>query len=95
VALLACEATGIPAGADWRAPLREPPLRPGPVGAAATWLAARWNDVEWVSQHAAPYLSRRLHGVSSGDGMVPKRPELIRVDNTVGVAEAGQAMLRA
>jgi lysophospholipase L1-like esterase len=57
-------------------PLASSP-RPALVGAAVTWAAARWNDVAWVTQHAAPYLSRRLHGVSSGDGMVPKRPELL------------------
>ena len=95
VALLACEAAGIPAGADWRAPLLAAPPRPGPAAAAATWLAARWNDVEWVSQHAAPYLSRRLHGVSSGDGMLPKRPELILLDNAAEEPEAARAMLPA
>ncbi len=88
VALLACEVAGIPVAADWRAPLRTVPPRPGPAGAAAAWVAARWKDVEWVSQHAAPYLSRRLHGVSSGDGMVPKRPELVTVD---GVTSGGVA----
>jgi hypothetical protein len=39
-------------------------------------VTARWNDVQWVLEHAAPYLSRRLHGVSSGDGIVAKRPHL-------------------
>ena len=95
VALLACEAAGIPAGADWRAPLLTAPPRPGLGGAVATWLATRWNDVEWVSQHAAPYLSRRLHGVSSGDGLVPKRPELLRLDSAVEESGAGRAMLPA
>jgi lysophospholipase L1-like esterase len=93
VAMLACEATGIPADADWRAPLLATPPRPGI--AAAAWLAARWNDVEWVSQHAAPYVSRRLHGVSSGDGMAPKRPELLLVDRADEEAAVGQAMLPA
>jgi lysophospholipase L1-like esterase len=80
VALLACEVAGIPAAQDWRTPLRAAPARQGLAGAAATWAAARWNDVEWISQHAAPYLSRRLHGVSSGDGMVAKRPQLAAVE---------------
>jgi len=80
VALLACEVAGVPAGGDWREPLRAAPHRAaGRLGTAASWAAARWNDVAWVSQHAAPYLSRRLHGVSSGDGMVPKRPALLPV----------------
>jgi len=95
VALLACEEAGIPVDADWRAPLLSAPPRAGLGGAAATWLAARWNDVEWVSQHAAPYVSRRLHGVSSGDGMAPKRPELLRMDNAAEESGAGRAMLRA
>jgi lysophospholipase L1-like esterase len=80
VALLACEVAGVPASRDWREPLRAAPNRSaGRLGAAAAWAAARWNDVAWVSQHAAPYLSRRLHGVSSGDGMGPKRPALLPV----------------
>ncbi|HUZ57080.1 MAG TPA: SGNH/GDSL hydrolase family protein [Streptosporangiaceae bacterium] len=95
VALLACEAAGIPADADWRAPLLSAPPRPGLAGAAATWLAARWNDVEWVSQHAAPYVSRRLHGVSSGDGMLPKRPALVMLDDAAEEPGADRAMLLA
>jgi lysophospholipase L1-like esterase len=77
VALLACEAAGQVAPADWRAPLAVTPVRPGLAGQAAVWLGARWTDVAWVFEHAAPYLSRRVHGVSSGDGLVPKRPDLV------------------
>ncbi len=85
VALLACEVAGLRPSEDWRAPLLQGlPGEPGLAGAAASWIAARWNDVEWVFEHAAPYLSRRLHGVSSGDGIVPKRPEL----TNAGVAAA-------
>lgn len=76
VALLACEVAGVPAPEDWRAPLAARLARPGRVGAARSWLSSRWSDVEWVTEHAAPYLSRRLHGISAGDGMSPKRPEL-------------------
>ncbi len=81
----------MPIAGDWRAPLQVTPARPGPIGAAATWVAARWKDVEWVTEHAAPYLSRRLHGVSSGDGMVPKRPDLLVLDSMTlgGVTPAG------
>ncbi|HVB42350.1 MAG TPA: SGNH/GDSL hydrolase family protein [Streptosporangiaceae bacterium] len=89
VALLACEAAGVPVAADWRAPLTSPQVRPGPVGATATWLGARWNDLEWISEHVAPYLSRRLHGVSSGDGRSAKRPVLTQVAAGSG-AEAGE-----
>lgn len=76
VALLACEVAGLPAPDDWRTPLTAQPIRPGRAGAARSWLSTRWSDVEWVTEHAAPYLSRRLHGISAGDGMTPKRPEL-------------------
>lgn len=86
VALLACEVAGVTADADWREPLATEQARTGRAGAAAAWLAARWNDVEWVSQHAAPYLSRRLHGVSSGDGLVAKRPELAVLESVLGSA---------
>ena len=90
VALLACEIAGMPIAGDWRAPLQVTPARPGPIGAAATWVAARWKDVEWVTEHAAPYLSRRLHGVSSGDGVVPKRPDMLVLDSmTLGVTPVG------
>jgi lysophospholipase L1-like esterase len=79
VALLASEVAGYSPGEDWRTPLRDAPATPPTASAAATWVTARWNDVQWVLEHAAPYLSRRLHGVSSGDGIVAKRPELTAV----------------
>jgi lysophospholipase L1-like esterase len=83
VALLVSEVAGIMASEDWSAPLAEQQLLPGFKGAARTWLTARWSDVEWITEHAAPYLSRRLHGVASGDGLVAKRPELaaLRLDS--------------
>jgi lysophospholipase L1-like esterase len=80
VALLACEAAGVTVNGDWRAPLTAVPRMAGPFGGTATWLAARWSDVEWVTEYFAPYLSRRLHGVSAGDGVTAKRAELISVD---------------
>lgn len=91
VALLACEAAGQPAPADWRAPLAVTPVRSGLTGQAAVWLGARWTDVAWVFEHAAPYLSRRLHGVSSGDGLVPKRPDLVAFE-ALETAEALEAI---
>jgi lysophospholipase L1-like esterase len=87
VALRACEVIGVPPYEDWREPL---PPRLGPeltlAGArsrAATlaqtsdWLAARRLDARWAREHAAPWVARRLLGVSSGDGVPPKRPELL------------------
>jgi lysophospholipase L1-like esterase len=95
VALLACEVAGLAPGADWRAPLQVTPPRQGPVGATATWASARWTDVQWVFEHAAPYLSRRLHGVSSGDGVEPKRPALtpLRPAAAPTAAEPGELSL--
>jgi lysophospholipase L1-like esterase len=84
VALLACEAAGFAPGEDWREPLWAARPMPGPATAAVTWAVARWNDVQWVLEHAAPYVSRRLHGVSSGDGIVAKRPELTVLHRTGG-----------
>ena len=52
--------------------------RAGYVAAGrAAWLAARQMDLRWAWAHAAPWAVRRLRGVSSGDGIPPKRPELL------------------
>ncbi len=79
VALRACEAAGVPVEEDWREPL--PPGPDGPrAGAVASWpggwVSSRRGDVRWARAHAAPWVSRRLRGVSSGDDRAPKRPEL-------------------
>lgn len=36
-------------------------------------------DVRWVRRYFAPWVSRRLRGVSSGDGLLPKQVELVDV----------------
>jgi hypothetical protein len=69
VALRACEVAGIPAAEDWREPLPPEP-RHG-------WLTARQHDLTWARTYAAPWVSRRVRGVSSGDGRTAKRPELL------------------
>ena len=87
VALRACEVLGVPAAEDWRAPLppepRSPARRaPGPPNRArwrAQWLAARREDARWAREYAAPWVRRRLGGTSSGDGLPPKRPDLLPV----------------
>jgi lysophospholipase L1-like esterase len=83
VALLASEVAGVPVGEDCREPLPSPLGRPGLAGAAAGWLMARREDAGWLREHAGPYAGRRLRGVSSGDGMTPKRPELAPFDAPV------------
>ncbi|MGH3279451.1 MAG: SGNH/GDSL hydrolase family protein [Trebonia sp.] len=82
VALRACEVLGAAVSDDWRGPLAADPPRnvpaPGRVDAVsrAAWLATRREDVRWVKEYLAPWISRRLRGTSSGDGRRPKRPAL-------------------
>jgi lysophospholipase L1-like esterase len=74
VALRTAEELGVPVEASWREPL--PPVQRA-AGSGPAWLAARRLDVRWARGYAAPWVRRRLAGVSSGDGMSPKRPDLI------------------
>jgi len=85
VALRACEVLGVPVSADWRAPLAADevpsavPMLPGTVPAAmarGAWIAARRADARWAKDYLAPWVNRRLHGTSSGDGLTAKRPFL-------------------
>jgi lysophospholipase L1-like esterase len=85
VALRACEVLGVPVAEDWRAPLAADAqsdaladvqsfgLR---VMTRADWLAARREDARWAKEYLAPWVNRRLHGRSSGDGRSAKRPAL-------------------
>ncbi|GII03430.1 SGNH/GDSL hydrolase family protein [Planobispora takensis] len=68
IALRAAEALGLPVREDWREPY--PPLTP------AVWADARREDLRWARQFLGPWINRRLHGRSSGDGLDAKRPEL-------------------
>jgi lysophospholipase L1-like esterase len=52
------------------------PVVAAPGAARAAWVQARKGDVQWAKQHFVPWINRRLHGTSSGDGLPPKRPEL-------------------
>ena len=71
VALHVAETVGLAVGEDWRTP-----LPPDPVGKPG-WLAARRQDLHWARAYAAPWIQRRLRGVSSGDGLQAKRPDLL------------------
>jgi len=76
VARRACEVLGIQADEDWRVPpppVRPPAVRPG----RSPWLAARRQDARWGREYAGPWLRRRVGGTSSGDGVLPKRPDLL------------------
>jgi lysophospholipase L1-like esterase len=48
--------------------------RPGVARAA--WVAARREDAKWAREYLLPWVNRRLHGTSTGDGLLAKRPSL-------------------
>jgi len=48
--------------------------RPGVARAA--WVAARREDARWAREYLLPWVNRRLHGTSTGDGLPGKRPSL-------------------
>lgn len=68
IAQAAAEALALP-GADgtWREPL--------PPAPAVSRVRTLTDDARWAAAHLAPWVGRRLRGVSSGDGISPKRPE--------------------
>ncbi|MEV0587213.1 SGNH/GDSL hydrolase family protein [Nonomuraea sp. NPDC050310] len=68
VALRAAEVVGLEVAEDWRLPYPYLPPR--------QWTHARRADLEWARMHLTPWITRRLNGRSSGDGVDPKRPEL-------------------
>jgi lysophospholipase L1-like esterase len=77
IASAAAWALGLPgAGEDWRTPL--------PPAAAITRRRRAAQDARWAREHLAPWVGRRLRGVSSGDGREPKRPVLEPVGDAVG-----------
>jgi lysophospholipase L1-like esterase len=81
VALRAAEVLGLPVTEDWRGP-SDPPAVPIPV-TSADWLAARRQDARWAREYLAPWVNRRLHGTSSGDGRSAKRPVLEPVSASI------------
>ncbi len=69
------EVLGLPgAGRDWARPL--------PPAGAVPRRRALAEDIRWARVHLAPWLMRRARGISSGDGRLPKRPQLetVRTD---------------
>jgi lysophospholipase L1-like esterase len=86
VALRAAEVLGLPVTEDWRALAAPGPAVPAPAAvsavtaslrlAASPRLAARREDARWAREYLVPWINRRLHGTSSGDGLPPKRPAL-------------------
>jgi lysophospholipase L1-like esterase len=60
---------GFPPEFDW-----DEPLPPAPL---LSWPARRAADLRFARTHLLPWVGRRLTGRSSGDGLPPKRPELL------------------
>jgi hypothetical protein len=46
------------------------------VSSRGAWVTARREDARWAKEYFLPWVNRRLHGTSSGDGVAPKRPDL-------------------
>lgn len=69
------EALGVGDSA-WREPL--------PPADVAQWWRQRSDDLAWSRTHLAPWLGRRVRGVSSGAGVTAKRPDLSLVDGEGG-----------
>ncbi len=49
------------------------PMRPEPAP-SGSWRRQRTEDLMWAREYLAPWVMRRLRGVSSGDHVTPKRP---------------------
>jgi lysophospholipase L1-like esterase len=68
IAAALADALGLPGTtSDWRQPLPAPASRRRHEVARA--------EAVWLRTHFAPWLNRRLHGQSSGDGVTAKRPD--------------------
>ena len=99
VALRACEVLGVPVTDDWRVPLdgslSASAAVPGPLAVTeateavalgrAAWVAARREDAKWAREHLVPWVNRRLHGTSTGDGRTAKRPDLQPVSPPIAI----------
>jgi lysophospholipase L1-like esterase len=58
-----------PEDTEWRTPV--------PATVPPKWVARRVADARFAQQYLLPWIGRRLTGRSSGDGMPPKRAELL------------------
>ncbi|MFI9384100.1 SGNH/GDSL hydrolase family protein [Kutzneria sp. NPDC052558] len=67
LALLVADRIGVAAG-PWDEPW--PPVEP------LARMARRREDLRWAKEFFVPWIGRRLRGVTSGDGLTAKRPEL-------------------
>ncbi|WP_433276508.1 SGNH/GDSL hydrolase family protein [Pseudonocardia xinjiangensis] len=72
VALRVLETLGEPVVEDWRAPL--------PAAVPAPWRHRQREDLVWMRDFVMPYVRRRMRGHRTGEGFVPKRPDLLPLD---------------
>ena len=72
VALRVLEALRQPVAEDWRVPL--------PDGERPPWRDRQLEDLRWLRDFAVPFVRRRLRGHRTGEGFLPKRPELLPLD---------------
>jgi lysophospholipase L1-like esterase len=52
------------------------PRKPEPLP-VRTWRKARTEDLVWAREYFVPWVIRRIRRVSSGDHILPKRPEAV------------------
>lgn len=71
IALLVAKVIGVDTEAAWD--------EPWPVAPVVDRITRTRSDLRWARQYLAPWIGRRLRGVSSGDGLTAKRPELDRL----------------
>jgi lysophospholipase L1-like esterase len=71
VALRAARVLGYETGEAWDAPWPPPEQ--------SDWMTQRRRDLKWAREHVVPWIGRQLRGESMGDGLAPKRPELLPV----------------
>lgn len=50
------------------------PYQPEPLP-AVSWRQAKIQDIGWAREYLVPWVVRRIRHQSSGDGILPKRPE--------------------
>ena len=55
------------------------PMKPEPLP-ASTWRRARAGDLQWAREYLVPWVLRRVRHQSSGDHVLPKRPEAVPYD---------------
>lgn len=73
VSLRVLEALGEPVSEDWRTPF--PEVEPAP------WRMRKQEDLLWMRDFVMPYVRRRIQGHQTGEGFVPKRPDLLPLDD--------------